>query len=66
MDFIIKLLRSKNLTTKKEYDTILVIIDKLTKYSHIILFKKKYIAKQLGTFVLNSLIYSILRNTKRD
>ena len=42
MDFIIKLPRLKNLTIKKEYNTILVIVDRLSKYFYIILFRKKY------------------------
>ena len=51
-----KQLRSKNLIIRKEYNTILVIIDKLIKYFYIILFKKKYIMEQLGAIILNKLI----------
>lgn len=42
--------------TKKLYDVILIMIDRLTKYSHIISFKETYSAKQLGYIVLNRLI----------
>lgn len=56
-DFIVKLQKSKNLTTKKNVNVILVIVDKLTKYFHIIIFIKKYKAKQLGIIVLNKFIW---------
>ena len=56
MDFIVKLPKSKDPTTEEEYDSILVIVDKLTKYSHIIPFREKYSAEQLGTIVLDRLI----------
>ena len=42
MDFIIKLLELKDILIKEEYDEILVIVDRLTKYSHLIPFKEKY------------------------
>ena len=44
MDFIVKLLKLKDPTTKEEYDTILVLVDRLTKYLYLILFKEKYTA----------------------
>ena len=34
----------------------MVIVNGLTKYLYIILFKKKYIAKQLATIILSKLI----------
>ena len=39
------------------------MVDKLTKYFYIILFKEKYIAKKLKTIILNKLIlfYRILK-----
>ena len=40
MDFIIKLLKSKDLTTKIFYDLIILIMDKLTKHCHFISFKE--------------------------
>ena len=42
MDFIVKLLKLAYPVTKKKYDSILVVVDKLTKYSLIVLFKKNY------------------------
>ena len=56
MNFIIKLLKSTNLATRNKYNSILVMIDKLIKYSHIIACKEKFIAKQLEYIVLNRLI----------
>ena len=41
---------------KKNYDAILIMIDRLIKYSHIVFLKKKYIAKQFEYIVLNKLI----------
>jgi hypothetical protein len=38
MDFITKLLSLKDPMTKVEYDSILVIMDRLTKYVHILLY----------------------------
>ena len=37
IDFVVKLPRSENLGTKVKYDSILVVVDKLTKYTHLIL-----------------------------
>ena len=45
MDFIVKLLISKDPVTKEEYDAILVIVDRLTKLLYLILFKEKYTAE---------------------
>jgi len=56
MNFIIKLPKSTNLVTRNKYDSILVMIDKLIKYSHIIACKEKFIAEQLKYIVLNRLI----------
>ena len=44
------------LNYKKNYDAILIMIDRLTKYSHIVFFKKKYIAKQFEYIILNKLV----------
>ena len=38
------------------HDTILVIVDRLTKYTYFILYKATLIAKQLGFLVLDRLI----------
>ena len=56
MNFIIKLSKSKDSTNEKAYDAILVMINRLTKYCHIIFFKKIYNVEQLKYVVLNRLI----------
>ena len=56
MNFIIKLLKSKKLVTEMIYDNILIIVDKLIKYSHLISFKESYSADQLKSIVLDRLI----------
>ena len=62
MDFIVKLPISKDPVTQEEYDTILVIVDRLIKLSHLVPFNKKYTAEQLGFIILDRLIryYGIL------
>ena len=42
MNFITKLLLSMNLIIEKNYDAKLIMINRLTKYSNIVFFKKKY------------------------
>ena len=56
MNFIIKLSKSKNSMNEKAYDAILVMIDRLTKYCHIVLFKETYNVEQLRYIVMNKLI----------
>jgi hypothetical protein len=45
-----------NLATRDKYNSILIIVDKLIKYSHIITCKEKFIVEQLKYIVLNRLI----------
>jgi hypothetical protein len=68
MNFITKLLKSTNPATGDRYDSILIMIDKLTKYSHIIACKKKFTAEQLRYIVLNRLIkyHDILKGLTSD
>ena len=56
MNFIIKLSKSKNSTNEKTYNAILVMIDRLIKYYHIIFFKKIYDVEQLKYIILNRFI----------
>ena len=56
MDFVFKLPKSKNPTTQKIYDNIMVMVDKLTKYTLMIPFKKKSKKNQFGFLLLNKLI----------
>ena len=68
MNFIIKLLKSRNSATIIKYDSILMIMNKFIKYSHIISFKKKFTAKQLETIILNRFIkyHEISKNIIND
>ncbi len=50
------LLKLTNLAIENKYDLILIMIDKFIKYSHIIVYKKKFIIEQLIYIVLNRLI----------
>ena len=56
MDFIVKLLKSIHPVTKDKYDSIFIIVDKLIKYSLIILFKKIYTIEELRFMILEILI----------
>ena len=56
MNFIIKLSKSRNSTNEEAYNAILVMIDRLIKYCHIISFKETYNVEQLKYIVLNRLI----------
>ncbi len=51
-----KLSLSINSTTNENYNSIFVIINRLTKYFHIISFKETYSTKQFEYIVLNKLI----------
>ncbi len=68
MDFIIKLPRLVNPVTNNKYDSIIVIVDKLTKYAIIILYKESYNASQLRFILLDRLIrdYSIPESITSD
>ena len=70
MDFVTKLLLSKDLATEVTYDLVLVIVDTLTKYVHFILCKELMIAIELVYLILDRLIrhYRILESfiTDRD
>jgi hypothetical protein len=68
MNFIIKLPKSTNSATGDRYDSILIMIDKLIKYSHIIACREKFTAEQLEYIVLNRLIryHDILKELTSD
>ena len=68
MNFIIKLLKSKNSTTIIKYDSIMMIIDKFIKYAYIILFKKKFTIEQLEIIISNRFIkyHEISKNIIND
>jgi len=45
MDFIIKLLSLSDHITEEVYDLILIIVDRLIKYTYFILYKETYTAE---------------------
>ena len=53
MDFIIKLLKTKDSTTRIVYKLIMVVISKLIKYVYFISFNKISNVKQLKLFFIN-------------
>lgn len=56
MDFITKLPLSKDPVTQLSYDSVLVMVDRLTKYSHFIPCNETYTAENLGYLVLDRLV----------
>ena len=56
MDFIVKLLKSEDSITNTKYNSILVVVDKLTKYTHLISYNKKFIIKQTIWVILDKVI----------
>jgi len=56
MDFVIKLLKSKDPVIGNTFNMIIVIIDKLIKYTIIIPYKETYKVYQLGFILLEKLI----------
>ena len=68
MDFIMKLLKSEDVSTRVKYNSILVVVDKLTKYTYLILCKKDFIVKQIAYVVLDKVIryHGILKSITLD
>ena len=56
MDFIIKLPLSKDTITDIKYDSILVVVDRLTKYPYFIPWKEKGNVKDLAKVILKEII----------
>ena len=56
LDFIVKLLLSRDLITGVKYDFILIITDRLTKYIYIILYLKASTAENLAYIFLRIII----------
>ena len=68
LDFIIKLLKSKELLIDIEYDFILVKVDELTKYIYFKLYKEKSIVENLVYIFIKIVIirYRTLEIIKLD
>ena len=56
MDFVVKLPKSTDPATKVVYDSILVVVDKLTKYAHLVLWKESGTANKLASVLLRELV----------
>ncbi|KAL2104492.1 hypothetical protein VUR80DRAFT_344 [Thermomyces stellatus] len=56
IDFIVKLPKSKDPSTGVEYDSILVVVDRLTKYSYFIPFQEASDATQLAYVFLRTIV----------
>jgi hypothetical protein len=56
LDFVVKLLLSQDLITGIKYDFILVITDRLTKYTYIILYLEASIAEDLAYAFLRVIV----------
>ena len=57
MDFIMKLPKSKDFTTRILYNSIMVVVNKLTKYIHFISFKETFNTKQLKHLFFDWIIW---------
>ena len=63
-----KLLKSEDVSTGVKYDSILVVVDKLTKYIYLILCSEEFTVKQTVCVVLDRVIryHGILENIMSD
>ena len=68
MDFIVKLPKSEDISTEMRYDNILVVVDKLTKYVHLIPYKEDFIVKQTTYIILDKVMryHGILESIMSD
>jgi hypothetical protein len=68
LDFVIKLLLSRDPIIGIEYDSILVVTDRLTKYTYIILYLEASMAENLAYVFLRIIIanYSTLEEMISD
>ena len=55
MDFVVKLLLSRDNWTNYEYNVILVVTDRLTKYTYILLYKEVSTAEELANQLLRAI-----------
>ena len=56
MDFVVKLPKSIDPATKVVYNSILVVVDKLTKYTHLVLWKESGTANKLASVLFKELV----------
>ena len=67
-DFIIKLLKLKDPTIRMEYDVILVVVDKCTKWGYFIVYAEKIIAEELARIYIKEVFirYRVLKKIISD
>ena len=56
MDFVVKLPKSTEPVTKVVYNSILVVVDKLTKYAHLVPWKESGTVNKLASVLLKELV----------
>ena len=56
MDFIVKLLKSKDISIGVKYNNILIVVDKFTKYIYLISYNEEFTIKQTICIVLDRVI----------
>ncbi len=56
MDFIVKLLKSKDLVNNTSYDSIFIIMEYFTKYNKFILVNESYLIEDLMDIVVREVI----------
>ena len=56
IDFIVKLSKSEDVSIEVRYDNILIVMDKLIKYTYLILCSEEFTAKQTACVVLDRVI----------
>jgi hypothetical protein len=68
LDFVMKLLLLQDLITGVEYDSILVVTDRLTKYTYIILYLEANMAEDLVYIFFRIIVanYNILEEMISD
>ena len=68
MDFIVKLSKSEDVSTEMKYNSILVIINKFTKYIYLIFCNEEFTTKQTACVVLDRVVrhHSILESITSD
>ena len=59
MNFIVKLSLSKNIIINVKYNSILIVVNKLTKYTNFIPGREKKNAKDLAKVMLNKIIFNL-------
>ena len=68
MDFIVKLSISEDISIGVKYNSILVVVDKFTKYTYLILYNERFTIKQITYIILDKIIryHGILENITSD